>query len=90
VSARTGEGVDDFLRALADRLRALATVTELLVPFDRGDVLASISREGEVVSTSYEDEGIRVRARLSSASAGRLSAYAVAPVVRDREASRSE
>ena len=30
---------------------SLATVVELLVPYERGDVLASVHREGEVVST---------------------------------------
>jgi GTPase len=76
VSARTGDGVDDFLRALADRVRALSTVHELVLPYDRGDLLAAVHREGEVVSTFHEEHGIRVRARLSDASYGRLASYA--------------
>lgn len=79
VSAATGNGIEVFLRTLADRLRAISAVVELLVPYDRGDVLASIHREGEVVSTSHEDGGTRVRARLSDASAGRLAEFVVAP-----------
>ena len=63
VSAVTGEGVDVFLRTLADRLRSISTVVELAVPYDRGDVLASIHREGEVVSTTDEHAHLRVRAR---------------------------
>ncbi len=77
VSARTGEGIDELLRALADRVRALTSVVELLVPYERGDVLAAIHREGEVVSTSHEDGGLRIRARLSDASAGRLAEFVV-------------
>jgi GTPase len=79
VSAVTGADIDVFLRTLADRLRAITEVVELLVPYDRGDVLASIHREGEVVSTYHEDGGTRVRARLADASAGRLSEFVVAP-----------
>jgi GTPase len=75
ISARTGEGIDRFLQMLGDRLRSIAKVVELLVPYERGDVLASIHREGEVVSTFHEDDGVRVRARLSDASAGRLSEF---------------
>jgi GTP-binding protein HflX len=75
ISARTGEGIDRFLQVLGDRLRSIAKVVELLVPYERGDVLASIHREGEVVSTFHEDDGVRVRARLSDASAGRLSEF---------------
>jgi GTP-binding protein HflX len=79
ISALTGEGIDDLLTTIADRLRALATVTELLVPYERGDVLASVHREGEVVSTVHEDAGVRVRARLAEASVGRLADYVVSP-----------
>jgi GTP-binding protein HflX len=79
VSAVTGEGIDDFLRVLSDRLRAITQVVELVVPYDRGDIVAAIHREGEVVSTSNEDAGMRVRARLSDASAGRLGEFVVAP-----------
>jgi len=82
MSALTGEGVDLFLRTLSDRLRALAAVVELVVPYDRGDVLAAIHREGEVLSTADDGGGLRVRARLSNASAGRLAEYVVAPATR--------
>ena len=78
VAATTGEGIDDLLRVLSDRLRALATVVELLVPYERGDVLAAVHREGEVVSQTHTDDGVRVRARLDDAAAGRLSEFAVA------------
>jgi GTP-binding protein HflX len=75
VSAVSGEGIDDFLRVLGDRLRALTAIVELVVPYDRGDVLAAIHREGEVVSTAEEADVLRVRARLSDASAGRLAEF---------------
>jgi GTPase len=77
ISAVTGEGIDMFLATLGDRLRAITAPVELLIPYERGDVLASVHREGEVVSTSHEDGGVRVRARLGDASAGRLSEYVV-------------
>ncbi len=77
ISAATGAGIDEFLVALADRLRAMAVVYELLVPFDRGEILASIHREGEVVSVGDDGERWTVRARLSDASAGRLADFRV-------------
>lgn len=75
VSARTGAGLEEFLRRLADRMRSISRVTELLVPYERGDIVASVHREGEVLSVSDEDEGLRIRARLSSASEGRLREF---------------
>jgi GTP-binding protein HflX len=77
LSAVTGEGIERFLTVLADRLRAIGRVTELFVPYDRGDVVAAIHREGEVVSTAHEADGLRIRARLADASVGRLGEYVV-------------
>ncbi len=77
VSAVTGQGIDVFLRTLADRLRVITKVVELEIPYDRGDIIASVHREGEVVSTTESGDGLRVRARLSDASAGRLSEFVV-------------
>ena len=65
--------------SLGDRLRGAHTVVELAVPYERGDVIAAIHREGEVVSTRDEDGRLRVLARLSDASAGRLAEFVVAP-----------
>ena len=47
-SAHTGAGIDDLLRVIGDRVRTLTAVTELLVPWDRGDVIAAVHREGLV------------------------------------------
>jgi GTPase len=77
VSARTGAGVELLLQAMGDRLRALANVVELVIPYERGDVLAAVHREGEVVSTAHTDDGVRVRARLDDAAAGRLAEFAI-------------
>ncbi len=77
ISSKTGQGVDDLLTATSDRLRAVAEVIELLVPYDRGDVLAALHREGEVLASEHEDAGIHVRARLSRPSTGRLAEFVV-------------
>ena len=77
VSALRNDGLEVMMRRLADRMRAITQVTELLVPYDRGDILASIHREGEVVLSELEDGGMRIRARLSSASEGRLREFVV-------------
>ena len=77
VSALKNEGMDILLRRLSDRMRAISKVTELLVPFERGDIVASVHREGEVVSIEEAETGLRIRARLSEASAGRLREFVV-------------
>jgi GTPase len=77
-SAHTGEGVDELLRTIGDRLRALTRVVELAVPYGRGDVLAALHREGEVLSERDEDGAMRLRARLDDASVGRFVEFVVA------------
>jgi GTP-binding protein HflX len=72
VSGRTGEGVDKLLSAIAERLRALETVLELVVPYERGDVLAALHRAGDVLVEVHADEGTRVRARLGDAEVVRF------------------
>jgi GTP-binding protein HflX len=72
VSAANGDGIDELLAAIGDRLRALTRVVEYVVPYDRGDVLAALHRAGEVLVEVHADHGTRVRARLPDASAGRF------------------
>jgi GTP-binding protein HflX len=84
VSAQTGDGIDELLEAIGDRLRTLARVVEYLVPYDRGDVLAGLHRAGQVLVEVHSDAGTRVRARLPEASAGRFAEYATGASIRDR------
>ena len=77
VSGATGAGVDVLLRTIADRLRVLTVVYDLFIPYDRGDILAAVHREGEVVSIGDGETAWTVRARLSDASAGRLEEFVV-------------
>ena len=77
ISAATGDGVDDFLEELGDRLRSLTNVVELLVPYSRGDIVAAVHREGEVLLEAHEEGGTRIRARLDSAGSGRLAEFVV-------------
>ena len=51
---------------------------------------AAVGREGEVVSTSYDDDGVRIRARLSAASAGRLAPFVVVAAGREGASLRQE
>jgi len=79
VSAATGSGVEELLATLADRVRRLTAEVELLVPYDRGDVLAAVHREGEVLDIDHRPEGTRVLARLEPASVGVLGDFVVVP-----------
>jgi GTP-binding protein HflX len=76
-SAATGDGIDGLLEAVAGRLRALTSVVDLVIPYDRGDVLAAIHRAGEVIEESPGEGGMVVRGRFDDASMGRFREFVV-------------
>jgi GTP-binding protein HflX len=87
ISAVTGEGMGDLLQAIGDRLRAGTGVVELVVPYQRGDVLAAVHREGEVVLEAPEAEAVRLRVRVDPAGAARFrkwEAGGATPAVSER------
>jgi len=77
LSAVTGEGVDDLLRTIGSRLRALMTVVEMVIPFDRGDVLAAAHRAGEVLRESAGESGMHIRGRFDDATLSRFREFVV-------------
>jgi GTPase len=77
VSAVTGEGIDRLLATVGDRLRSLATVVELVIPYERGDLLAAAHRAGEVLYEEAGEGGMHLRGRFDDATIGRFRAFVV-------------
>ena len=61
VSARTGEGIEELLVTMGDRLRVGDRVVELVIPWARGDVLAAVHREGEIVGEEAGEQATRIQ-----------------------------
>ncbi len=75
LSAQTGEGLDRLLTAIGDRLREMTHVVELVVPYDRGDVVAAVHRHGEVVSECHDPDATRMWARIRPEDLGRFREF---------------
>jgi GTP-binding protein HflX len=75
ISAATGAGIDELLQTIGDRLRALTAVVELVVPYERGDVLAAVHREGEVLVETAEETAMRLRVRLDDPARARFREF---------------
>lgn len=75
VSAFDGRGFDQLVAVISDRLRSMTVLVELTIPYDRGDVLAQVHREGQVLTEVASETGITVKARLDPDSVGRLSQW---------------
>ncbi|NRD27608.1 GTPase HflX [Frigoribacterium sp. VKM Ac-2836] len=79
VSARTGEGIDELLARIASVLPEPEIELDLLVPYDRGDVVSHLHDSGRILSTDYVEQGTRVHARVYPSDVAGLAPY-VAPV----------
>jgi GTP-binding protein HflX len=77
VCAKTGDNIEALLELLGDYLRAQAKVVELEIPFARGDILAAVHREGEVLQESHGERGTRVQVRVDAAGAARFENWVV-------------
>ena len=75
VSARTGQGIDTLLLAMGDRLRVGDRVVELVIPWARGDVLAAVHREGEIVGETAGEQSTRVQVVLDEVGKSRFREF---------------
>jgi GTPase len=75
VSARTGDGIEELLVAMADRLRVGDRVTELVIPWDRGDVRAAVHREGEIVGEVPGEQSTRIQVVLDDVGRSRFREF---------------
>jgi GTPase len=76
ISALTGDGIDRLLETIGDRLRAMLRVVDLVVPYERGDVLAAVHREGEVLVETHGETATTVRVRVDQVGAARFKEFA--------------
>ena len=67
LSALTGEGVPQAMEPIAAALPNPPVEVEALVPWARGDLVAQLYREAEVLKADAEPDGTRVRARVGLA-----------------------
>jgi len=77
VSARTGEGMDELETIVARELPRPEVAVDVLLPYDRGDLVSRVHDEGDQVGQEHVAEGTRVRARVNAALAAELAPYAV-------------
>ena len=75
VSARTGEGIEELRRRVADALPDPSITVDVLLPFTEGALLSRIHEEGEVLAEDHTADGTQVRARVYPDLAGLLAPF---------------
>lgn len=77
VSARTREGMDDFLVALSHLLDERETTVHALIPYDHGELVSRLYEHGRVLNEEHGPDGTTIEARVPRALAQQLELFRV-------------
>ncbi len=72
VSARTGAGFGELVEVIAGALPRPQVEVDVMVPYERGDLVSRVHSEGEVEVLEHTADGTRLRARVNPALAEAL------------------
>ncbi|WP_086666475.1 GTPase HflX [Lentzea kentuckyensis] len=76
VSAHSGLGIEELRVRIAELMPRPEVVVEALVPYARGEVVARVHRDGEVLSEKHTESGTLLSARVRPDLAGVLEEFA--------------
>jgi GTP-binding protein HflX len=72
ISARTGYGVDNLLKAIEAALPKPKVEIKAVIPFSRGDLVSAVHERGEIISQEYLPEGTKLHAMVDGALARKI------------------
>ncbi len=76
VSALTGDDIDLVATAIAEDLEKSTVTMRLLIPYDRGEVVAALHDAGNVVDESYGEHGTELTVRVPGEIADGFAEFA--------------
>lgn len=75
ISAKNGTGIDNLLQVIEDNLPVKIKKVKLLIPFDKGGLVADIRTKATLLSEDYVADGITVEALLDPEMYNKLNGY---------------
>ena len=76
VSARSGEGIAELEAKIASLLPEPNVLVDLLIPYNRGDLVSRMHLNSRITKLDYEEEGTHVQAMVSPEFAAELAEFA--------------
>jgi GTPase len=76
VSAHTGQGIATLRRRMAELAAPTDTAVDVVIPYDRGDLVSRVHADGRVQQTEHNSDGTRIKARVPFALAASLQQFA--------------
>ena len=77
VSARTGEGIEGLVGAIAQAASAADTKLDVLIPYQRGDLVSLAHERCHIISESHGEAGTRLQLLVAPAFVSTFSSYLV-------------
>lgn len=77
MSAKSKNGIDALLTLVTEKLSDGYTDCELMVPYQRGDIVAYLNDNAIVHNTEYREDGVYIKANISRIDSGRYKQYIV-------------
>jgi GTP-binding protein HflX len=77
ISAKTGAGLDSLLEKIAALLEPSQRRLQLLIPYDKGALIAKIREEGKIFSQEYAENGTALDALVDRKLFSKVSDYVV-------------
>ncbi len=75
VSAKTGQGITALKQVIERSLPVPEVELEVLIPFTRGDLVAQVHEQGEILAEAYLPNGTSLHARVNGALAYKLAPF---------------
>jgi GTP-binding protein HflX len=75
VSAHTGDGVEALRRRMSELAASTDTAVDVVIPYDRGDLVARVHADGRVQETEHISDGTHIKARVPVALAASLREF---------------
>jgi GTP-binding protein HflX len=75
VSALKGEGIDDLLRCISENLLLQFVALDVLIPYNRGELVAKFHQFGTIEYECYEATGVHLRGHMPANHSGPFAAF---------------
>lgn len=77
ISARTAEGIPQLMDRVVVTMEILLVEVDLLIPYDRSELVAQCYEYGRVQKADYREDGIHVQAHITRDLVGRVRQYSL-------------
>ncbi|RHW35037.1 GTPase HflX [Lysinibacillus yapensis] len=77
ISAHEGKGLDELIELIRQHIFSDYVECEMLVPFDRGDIVSYLNSNAQIKETDYEEQGTKLVVELKESELKKFEQYVI-------------